>query len=223
MAGTVQQTAHWTQEHRRTLLIAGAVALVVLVGLFAGWRWLVSQDAQASNEMAKALESYNAAVVPAGTPTQPGEVSFPTAADRAKAAHDKFQHIADAFKHTHTADVATYFAAATSIDMGNNVAAEKQFQDLAANATGDLAALSKMALASLYRDTARDSQAIDLYKQVIDHPTNAVGKTAAQLELAAMYEAKSPAEAKKIYQEIAKDNPKTSAGSSAEAKLKAMQ
>ena len=104
--------------------------------------------------------------------------------------------------------------------MGNNPAAEKQFKDLADNATGDLAALSKMALASIYHDTSRDSQAIELYKQVIDHPTNAVGKVAAQMELAAIYESKTPAEAKKIYQDIVKENPKTAAGATAEAKLK---
>lgn len=223
MAGAAAQTAHWSQAHRRTLLLVGGLVLVLAVAGLLGWRWLISQDAKASDEMAKAMEAYNAPIVPPGTPAQPGEVSFPTANDRARAAHDKFQHIADTYKHTHTADFATYFAATTSLDLGNQAAAEKQFQDLAANATGDLAALSKMALASIYRNTSRDSQAVDLYKQVIDHPTLAVGKSAAQLELASIYEVKDPAEAKKLYQEIAKDNPKTNAGSAAEAKLKAMK
>lgn len=229
MAGAAQQTAHWTVAHRRTLIVAGSIVLVLAVAGLLGWRWLLSQDAQASNELAKALESYNAPVLAPGAIAQPGEVSFHSAAERAKTAHDKFQHIADTYKHTHTADFAAYFAAATSLDMGDNAAGEKGFKDLAANATGDLAAMSKMALASIYRNTSRDSQAIDLYKQVIDSPTNAVGKAAAQLELASVYEAKSPADAKKVYQDIIKDNPvtkespKSGAAATAEEKLKALK
>ena len=228
MVGAASGTVHWTQAHKSKLVVGGIIALIALLGALLGWRWLQHQDELASTDLGQAMRTYNAQIVPAGTPSQPGELTYATVADRAKAAHDKFQKIADTYKHTHTADVATYFAAATALDSGNSVAAESGFKDLATNATGDLAALAKLSLASIYRDSARDSQAMDLYKDLAAHPTNAVGKGTAQLELAAMYEAKQPAEARKIYQEIVKDNPvtkeepKIAIVNTAEARLKAI-
>jgi TolA-binding protein len=84
----------------------------------------------------------------------------------------------------------------------------------------DLASLGKLALASVYRNTNHIKDAIDLYNQLINKPTRTVGKVMAQLQLAATYqEGQQPAEAKRIYEQIQKENPSTDAAQIASAKL----
>jgi hypothetical protein len=74
-------------------------------------------------------------------------------------------------------------------------------------------------LAGVYRSTKRDQQAIDTYKYVIDHPTNSVGKSAAELELASLYETKQPSEAARLYQQIQKEDAQSAAAQAASARL----
>ena len=88
---------------------------------------------------------------------------------------------------------------------------------MAKSSNKDLAALGKLALASVFRAENKDAQAIDYYKQLIDKPTTSVNKVAAQLELANFYEGRQkPDEAKRIYDQIQKENPATEAASLAQ-------
>jgi TolA-binding protein len=55
---------------------------------------------------------------------------------------------------------------------------------------------------------------LDLYQDLVSHPTASVSKPMAQLELASLYEAtKQNAEAARLYQEIVKENPGATAAS----------
>ena len=112
----------------------------------------------------------------------------------------------------------------TAIDLGDNTTAENTLKEVSSTRNTDLAALAKMALASVYRNTNRVPQAIDLYKQIIDKPTQAVGKTMAQMELASTCEsANQPLEAKRIYEQIQKDGPATQGAQLAQAKLRELK
>ena len=122
--------------------------------------------------------------------------------------------------HTHTADVARYLLGTTAVELGDNATAERELKEVASSYNKDLSALSKLALASFYGNTNRTKDALDLYKQLIDKPTNTVSRVMAQLQLAALYESsQQPAEAKRMYEQIAKENPKTEAEQVAQAKL----
>ena len=83
----------------------------------------------------------------------------------------------------------------------------------------DLAPLAKFALASTYRGEGKESNAIQLYKELIDHPRATVPKSTAQIELAAMYETTQPAEAARIYEQIRKDEPTSAAAQVASTRL----
>jgi tetratricopeptide (TPR) repeat protein len=127
--------------------------------------------------------------------------------DRAAAAKKQLQAIVDQYPHTHTADIARYLLGTTAIEVGDNTTAEKQLKDVASNGNRDVASLAKLALASLYGNLNRTKDALDLYKQLIDKPSDTVGKVTAQLQLAQLYESsQQPAEAKKIYEQIVKEN-----------------
>ncbi len=219
-----EQTVDWTVAHQSKLIIAGiVVAVAALIG-FGGWYYMNTQDEKASVELGSASRLLEEQVRPAGVPAQPGFPSFASAQDRATEARKQFQGIVDKYPHTRTADMARYFVGLTSSQLGDYAAAESNLQEVARSSNKDLASLGKFALASVFREEKKDAQAIDLYKQVIDKPTTAVSKVMAQLELASFYEvSQKPDEAKRIYDQIQKENPGTDAFSLAQqraAKLK---
>jgi TolA-binding protein len=116
--------------------------------------------------------------------------------------------------------MARYFVGLTAAQLGDNPAAEQNLQEAAGSSNSDLASLGKFALASLYASEKKDSQAIDLYKQLIDKPTGVVSKVTSQLELASFYEAhQKPEDAKNLYQQIQKENPSTEAASLAQRRM----
>jgi len=79
--------------------------------------------------------------------------------------------------------------------------------------------LSKMALAQLYRNTGRQSDAARIYKDLVDHPADTVSKVQAQLAMAEMYEVSDPQQAALIYQQIQKENADNAAGQIAASRL----
>jgi TolA-binding protein len=219
-----EDTVHWTVEHQKTL-IAGAIALLVVIGLvFGGWYYLTTQDEKASIDFGKATRTMETPVRPAGVPAQPGYDSFASNQERATAARKEFQALVDKYPHTKTAEMSRYFMGLASSQLADNAAAEKNLQEVASSSNKNLAALAKFALASVYRGENKDSAAVDLYKQLIDKPTDTVSKATVQLELASYYEAhQKPDEAKRIYQQIAKENPATEAANLAQQKAEQLK
>jgi predicted negative regulator of RcsB-dependent stress response len=217
------ETVSWAVEHRKALTTAGIVAGIVVAIVLAGYYYLQQQNQAASLAMTNAFRTYDASIVPAGTPPQPGLVTFTSAQERARAAQPLFQAVVQKYPHTRNGEIARYFLALTDMDLGNTAAAEKQLQDISKVHNADLASLAKVALAGEYRNTGRDSQAIELYKQLIDHPTTSVSKVQAQLGLAETYSAKQPDEARRIYQQIQKDNPSSAAAELASSRLSALK
>jgi tetratricopeptide (TPR) repeat protein len=216
--------AHWSVEHQ-SKLIAAVIAVIVIGGIaFGGWYYLNSQDEKASAEFSTAVRTWETPLRPAGVPPQPGSDSFASAQERATAARKQFQAIVDKYPRTHTADMARYFVGLASAQLGDNAAAERSLQEAARSSNADLAALGKFALASVYRAENKDAQTVDLYKQLMDKPTLVVSKATAQLELASFYESRQkPDEAKKLYDQVQKENPATEAASLAQRRVAALK
>jgi tetratricopeptide (TPR) repeat protein len=219
-----ENAAHWSVEHKNKLMVAAVIVLVVAGAVVGGWYYLNQQDQKASLDMSQAVRTLDTPVRPANMPAQADLPSFASSKERATAAHKQFQTVVDKYPHTHAAGFARYFLGLTSAQLGDNVSAERDFQIVISSSSGDLTALAKMALASVYRDTGRTKQAVDLYKQLAEKPTSTVGKVAAQMELAATYQADNqPLEAKRVYGQIQKENPATEAAQMASAKLQELK
>jgi len=219
-----EKTAHWTVEHRAKLIAAVIAVVVVGAIAFGGWYYVNSQDEKASAELSTAVRTFETPVRLAGVPAQPGFESFASSQERATAARKQFQQIVDKYPRTHTADMARYFVGLASAQLGDNATAERSLQEAASSSNADLAALGKFALASVYRVENKDTQAADLYKQLIDKPTVVVSKATAKLELAGFYESRQkPDDAKKIYDQVEKENPATEAASLAQRRTAALK
>jgi len=219
-----EKTAHWTVEHQSKLIIAVIAVVAIGAMAFVGWYYVNQQNEKASAELSTAVRTFETPVRPAGVPAQPGYDSFASPQERATAARKQFQAIVDKYPHTRTADMARYFVGLASSQLGDNAAAERSLQETAGSSNDELAALGKFALASVYRAENKDTQVVDLYKQLINKPTIAVSKATAQLELAGFYESRQkPDEAKKIYDQVEKENPASEAASLAQRRATALK
>lgn len=208
--GAAEATVHWSEEHKSRLIVIGLIVAVVLAAGFGGWYYLNQQDQKASMQLNQAVRTLDTQLRPPGTPAEPDSPSFTSAKERTTEARKQFQAILDQYPHTRTAEFARYFTGLTSSQLGDNTAAERDLKAVASTRNEDLAALAKLALAAVYRDANRTKEAIDLYNQLIAKPTRSVGKTTAQMELADMYvSTQQPAEAKRVYEQIQKENPAT--------------
>lgn len=215
-----EKTVHWTVEHQKTLMVAAVVALLVIAAGLGAWYYFNQQDQKASLEFGQAVRTMDTPLRPPGTPPQPDFPSFASTQERATAAHKQFEDVIQKYPHTHASEFARYFAAVTAVNIGDNATAERELKDVSSSGDKDLASLAKFALASLYRKTNRIKEAIDLYKQLSDKPTASVAKPTAQLELADLYQAQQqPQEAKRIYEQLQKDNPNSDVASIAGSKL----
>ena len=215
-----EKTAHWTVEHRNTLMISAAAAVVVAAAVIGGWFYLSSQDEKASLALSAAVRTMDTPLRPAGTPAQPDVPSFTSVKERTETAKKQFQAIVDNYPHTRTSDMAHYFLGVTASDLSDNATAERNFKEVASSGNKEVAAVAKIALASLYGQTNRSKEAIALYQELINKPTASVGKVAAQLQLAELYQnSNMPLDAKRTYETIKKENPGNEAGQLATQKL----
>ena len=214
----------WSQEHQGKL-IAGIVALAAIAAIaFGGWYYVNQQDQKASLDLAVAVRTMETPIRPAGTPEQPGFPSFDSSTVRATEARKQFQAIVDKYSSTHSAKVARYFVGLTSAQLADYSAAESNLQQTANASDSDLASLGKLALASVYASEKKDDQAVDLYKQLSDKPTMLVSKATSQFELAGFYASHQKLDdAKKTYELIQKENPKTEIESLAQQRLAALK
>jgi len=193
------------QQHRQQLTVLGIVVLVLVLagGAYAYWR--SNQDDQASAAMGLAMNTYAAPIRAQGALVDPSFPSYASAAERDQEAEKQFQAVADKFSRTDTGKNALYMAGAAALDGGQYPDAEAKFKKVMDIGNQDLAELAKLGLASVYEATNRDQDAINIYNELIKKPTLSVSSQRAQFALADLYERKDPAQAKKIYDQLALD------------------
>ena len=154
----------------------------------------------------------------AGAGLQSG--TYATVADRAKAANQQFKAVADKYGWLTEGSKARYFQGVTEQELGQTTAAEADLKKVADSWNRNLANLAKVALASIYRQTGRDQQAIDLYNEIIAKPSETVTAGVAQLDLADLYDATGKeAQAKALWAKIKDSDKDGAAGSIAAQKL----
>lgn len=217
---TTQHGLEWASENRRTVIITSSIALAILILVIGTFVVYNSRSQAASVAFGAAMQEYQAPLAEPGQPVPPGVKTFATVADRAKAANQLFMAAADKYSITPDGKTSRYFGGLTYIEAGNNGAAESTLKQVAGGWNNELASLAKLALANLYRQTGRDSQAVDLYNQLTAKPTTSVPAGLAQLQLAEMYETQGkPEEAKKIYARLKDKDGKSAVGMLAAQKL----
>jgi len=195
-------------HHKRPLLkwiamAAGAVVLVFAVMLF-----LRHRNQAASEAFGNALETYHAQIAPE-PPKDSTAKTFKTDKERLEASIAEFNNVASEHRGTAPAKWARYYVALANISLEKYPDAEKELQTLISEGNADLSSSAKLALAGAYERQNKRAEAEKLLKELIEKPTNTVPKAMAQLTLADLYRNSNAAQARTIYQELAKDYPDT--------------
>ena len=177
----------WLSGHRSGVLRWGiSIVLVVLLGVGALIFWNMRSTA-ADAVLGAAMDTYGSPLAPPGAPAENG--IFVSASDRSKAANAQFAAVAQQYGWLPEGAKAHYFAGITDEELGQNASAETELKIAAGSWDRNLSNLAQLALAALYHQTARDSQAIDLYKALAAKPSETVSINVAQLDLADLYAA----------------------------------
>src|SRR5208283_4197978 len=157
---------------------------LLVVGALVFWN---VRSAAADVALGAAIDTYGSPLAPPGAPAENGV--YATANDRSKAANAQFAAIAQQYGWLPEGAKAHYFTGITYEELGQNSSAETELKTAANSWDHNLANLAKLALAGLYHQTARDSQAIDLYNALVAKPSDSVPASMAQLDLADLYAA----------------------------------
>lgn len=217
---TTTSGIEWASANRRSVIVTGATLLAVIVALVAGVLIYNHRSEQASVAFGNAMQAYQTPVAAPGQPVPPGVKTYATVGERAKVASDLFLQVANRYGMTPDGRNARYFAGLTYMEAGQNASAESTLKQVASGWNGDLAALARLSLAQLYRQTGRDPEAVAIYQELTDKPTTTVPAGLAQLQLAELYESEGkPDQAKKIYAQLKDKDAKGAAGTLAAQKL----
>ena len=217
---TTKHGLEWAGENRQSVITTSIILIAVLVVAVGGAALYNYRSNAASAQFGSAMLVYNTPIAEPGEPVPSGTQTYATALDRAKAANALFSATAEKYSWTSAGHDALYFAALTEIDAGQTATAEATLNKIANGMDKNLAALAKVALASLYHQTGRDQQAIDIYNQLIAKPAETETAGMAQLQLGSLYESiNRPDDAKKIYAELKDKDAKGAAGEVASQRL----
>lgn len=207
-----ENSIDWAKHNRSTAITRGLIIAGVLVLLVAGWSFYQHRSTAASTALGAAIQTYQTPVTTPGQELPPGMKTFPTLKDRAAAANAQFKSVADQYGMTPAGRLAGYFAGLTYMEEGQNGSAETALKASASSWDSGVAALSKLALAQLYQQTGRDSEAVKLYGELTKTNAATVPSGLAQIQLAELYQAEGkPEQARQIFAQL-KDKDKDSKG-----------
>jgi predicted negative regulator of RcsB-dependent stress response len=209
----------WIAANRTKALRIALAVVAVLVIAIVGAVVYQHRSQAAESAFGAAMSVYSTPVADAAQQLPPGTRTFPSAAERAKVARPQFEAVANQYGSTEAGHNARYFAGLTAAEMGDEKGAEATLRKAADGGDANIASLARLALANLLAQHGGNSEAIKLYQNLIDHPTSTVSASAAQLQLAQLYEATDPAQANKLYAQIKAKDTKTAAGQIAAQRL----
>jgi tetratricopeptide (TPR) repeat protein len=217
-AEATKTSLNWLTGHRSNVLrwaISAAVVLVLGIVFLVVWNL---QETAAETALGQALDTYTAPLAQPGARAAAG--TYATAAERSKAANQQFKAVADKYGWLSEGAKARYFAGVTEQELGQTAAAEADLKKVGDSWNRNLANLAKVALASIYHQSGRDQQAIDLYNEIIAKPSETVTAGVAQLNLADLYAATGKeAQAKALWAKLKDSDKDGAAGSIAAQKL----
>ena len=210
----------WASENRRSVILTTSLLLAAIVVIVLAVLLVNHRSNAATIAFGEAMQTYETPLAIPGQPALPGEKTFPDAKTRGAAAYSQFQAVADKYGMTSAGKNARYFVGVTQNEQGQTASAEATFKQVSGSWNTNVAALAKLALADLYHQSGRDSQAVDLYNQLSDKPTDTVPYGLAQLQLAALYTDQGKISiAHDIYAKLKDKDAKSAAGTIAADKL----
>jgi Tetratricopeptide repeat len=202
----------FAKEHAREIILIVSLGVVLVAAVLGVRSYLNGVEAKANAQLGLALDTFRAYV---GTPAPgmlgPGQQSFPTARQKYAKALEEFQAVTRVkgleklLPELKVVRVARYHVGLCQAELGKDQEAIATLQQVSGDRDAQIASLARLALAGEYAKTGKTAQAIKIYQDLADHPTRTVPKSTALLALASAYRASQPAQARQIYERLAKE------------------
>jgi tetratricopeptide (TPR) repeat protein len=220
-------------ERRRTQLIYGTVAIVVVLLVAVGIvTWRQRTQSRGQQLLAEAMVALNARVVPAGAAGPEGDApaaaqigatgSFSTEEAKLTAAIPKLQAAADAAPSSDAGLTARYHLAGALAGVGRHADAITAFDEVAqrAGASSFYGRMARMGKADAQARAGQFDAAIAGWKELMAQQAEALPVDALLMEMASAYRAKGDAaEAKKTLTQIVDRHPNSPYAAQARADL----
>ena len=198
-------------QNQRTIVIAALAIVAAVAVIVGGYLYVSSRQTRASEALADALAVFHAPVM-ATPPANAAGPTFKSDSEKYQQAYKLFSDVADRYSWYAQGKFARYYAALCERELGKFPEAQKDLNAIAEGGDKDLAALAKLSLAGVDKQTGRNDEAEKLLKDLEDHPTDTVPKATVELELADLYQKTKPAEAAVLYKKIQTEFPGMAAG-----------
>lgn len=181
----IEEAAGIFEGQGRNILYGVGAAVILAVVVWLIYSWSVRSYSEAQTALGKAIETSQAPI--SETPAPAGSVnkSFKTQRERAEASIVEFQAVVEKYGGS-TGEKAKYFIAVNRL-MVDRPAAVAELETLA-GAGGEVASLSKFALAQTRSDDGKTDDAIRLYQELAASPDPVLAKESIQWEIAKLYE-----------------------------------
>ena len=206
---SLDQLEQYMTAHLKEIVTVVILAIVV-VGSAVGMKYYLSeQEANANLDLAGALRTFQAyvgTVAPGSMP--PGTESYPTTADRYKAALLKFNAITAKYRmfpRPKAVGIALYHSGLCESRLGNTTVAINTLQEASRDGDRDIASLAQLALADEFLKTGKTQEADRIFQNLADHPTLTVSRATALMALADSMKSSQPARARQLYDQIRKE------------------
>jgi tetratricopeptide (TPR) repeat protein len=198
----VEDLGHRFQGQGRNILygIGALVVILAVAGIFYLWSSRTNATAQAA--LGRAIETSQAIVSPSPLPAGSAQRSFRSQRERAEAAIEEFQNVAQQYGGA-AGEKAKYFAAVNRLTIDRQ-AGEEELRGLA-SANSPVGYLSKFALASALADDGKYDDAAPMLQELANSNETVLAKDTINFNLAKTYEKQgNKQQAADIYFNIAK-------------------
>ncbi len=180
--------------------IAALVVLIALLGIYSVWNRRSEAAAQAA--LGKAIETSQAQVTDAPAPAGSTAKTFKTEKERAEAAVNEFQAVADKYGSP-VREKAKYFIAVNKLSI-DRAAATAELQAITGE-SGEVGTMAKFALAQVFANDGKLEEAAALYRELVEMSNPIIAKDTINFDLAETYRRLGKTqEASEIFYNIAK-------------------
>ena len=195
----VEQTVTYFEEHRAEVLRYAAIAAAIVLLIVGIFFYRSHQRSVRQQELASAIQTQEASI----GGNSPGSVySFPTLAEKEKAATKAFADVASKYSGTDEGLIAINYLGALAVNNGKLDEAEKRYKEVADSGNKQLASLAKFSLAQLYFVQNRGKEGEAILRDLIAHPTDFVSKEQASFTLAHALSKTNPTEARRLIEPL---------------------
>ena len=201
-AEEVQHSVEYVGEHRSQFVLYGAIAAAVVVIGVGAYFYMQRQHAQRQEELKEALKIQDAAVGPGQSEFVK---TFPTQADKEKAAIKAFSDLASKYPSKDEGVVGGYYLGIVYADQGKLIDAEREFQKVIASGNKPYGSLARLSLAQICQSMGKTADAEKQLRYLVDNPTVLVSKEQATIALAKLIAPTRLDEANKLLDPLKKE------------------